>query len=231
MGIILIVLIANTLGFFVGGGILHWAYYVRRRDDAATWKHQPNRYQTTEMMLSKVPLVLLNSTIINGALGVCTYLILEEKCQAFWDPASVSVPYLVASSVGVFLWYHVMLYYWHRTMHRPWLFKRIHHVHHKYKHPVWLDALYEHPLEACWGAVVLISPLFVFPIWAPAYFVFMIVMGIHEILDHTGIDINIPLLATSKAHDIHHYRCHYYFGQLLPLLDDVHKTGYGEKRT
>lgn len=224
MGIVLLIIACNTLAFLIGGGLLHWAYYHRRRNEAAQWKHQPRRFQTPRMMLEKLPLVLLNAVIINGALGFAVYLIVHERAQAFWDPGEHSLLYIVLSTVGLFLWYHVLLYHWHRTMHRPWLFKRIHWVHHKYKYPVWLDALYEHPLEAAWGAVVLVSPLFVFPIWAYSYFFFMAVMGAHEVLDHAGIKINIPFVATSKAHDDHHLRSNCYFGQLLPWLDVLYKS-------
>lgn len=205
---------------------MHLYFHRRPRHSAGEWKHQPRRFQTRQMMLEKVPLVLLNSAIINGALGVAAYLLVEGGSLAFWDPAEHSWLYIAASTAGLFLWYHTLLYYWHRTMHRPWLFKRFHHVHHKYKYPVWLDALYEHPIEAAWGAVVILSPLFVFPIWAPSFFFFMVVMGLHEVIDHAGVVINIPFLATSKAHDDHHLRCNVYFGQLLPLLDAVHDTVY-----
>lgn len=225
MAIILATVLGNTLFFFLGGAALHVAFYLFRRNEAEQWKHQPKRFQTLEMLRDKVPLVLLNSMIINGALGVAFYIIANGYGKTYWELGDRSVFSVALSTAGLFLWYHVMLYYWHRTMHLPGLFKRFHHLHHKYKHPVWLDALYEHPLEAAWGAVVLISPLFVFPIWAYSYFIFAVVMGLHEILDHAGINLNLPILSSSKAHDEHHLRCRCYYGQLLPLLDFLHGTG------
>ena len=180
------------------------------------------------MMHAKLPVVLLNAAILHTTLGVAVWLIWEGKCLAFWDLGERSLLYVAASSAGLFLWYHLLLYYWHRTMHRPALMRRFHWMHHRYTYPVWLDALYEHPVEACYGAFVMISPLFVFPFWAPAYFFFLVVVGIHEVLDHAGVSIDLPLLSTSKAHDLHHLRFDCYYGQLLPLLDAVHGTVHRE---
>jgi Delta7-sterol 5-desaturase len=227
MGIAIAVMTANIVAFFVGGGLLHWCYYVRRRSEPHAWKYQPTRFQGIGAMRKKLPLVLVNAVIINLAIGFAVSLVVREQYGAFWDPRAHHPAWVIGSSVGIFLWYHGLLYYWHRTMHRPWLFRRFHHLHHRSKNPIWLDALYEHPLEAAWGAVVIVSPVLLFPLWTPAFLAFIAIMGLHEVFDHAGIRIDVPVsfLSTSKAHDDHHRRCHCYYGQLLPLLDHIHETG------
>ena len=95
-----------------------------------------------------------------------------------------------------------------------------HHLnfHHQHKAPIFLDALYEHPLEALWGGVVLTAPLFLLPVNGYAYLGFVGVVGIHEIVDHLGVrlDVPFPLLSRSAHHDEHHRRSNCYYGQLLP---------------
>jgi Delta7-sterol 5-desaturase len=226
MGIALFIMIANTAGFLIGGGLLHWCFYERRRSERSVWKYQPTRVQPPGAIRKKLPLVLVNACIINFAIGIAVSLVVRERCGAFWDPREHHLAWVLGSSVGIFLWYHGLLYYWHRTMHRPALFRRFHHLHHRSKNPIWLDALYEHPLEALWGAIVIVSPVLLFPLWTPAFLAFIVIMGLHEVFDHAGIRIDVPLffLSTSKAHDEHHRRCHCYYGQLLPLLDRFHHT-------
>jgi lathosterol oxidase len=107
-------------------------------------------------------------------------------------------------------------------MHRPRLFRAFHHLHHRFKAPMFLDALYEHPVELLYGALVLVTPLFVFPVSLYGYLVFFAVVGVHEIVDHSGIDLDLPLLSRSRHHDDHHRRSNCYYGQLLPVLDRAH---------
>ena len=95
---------------------------------------------------------------------------------------------------------------------------------------MFLDALYEHPLEALYGALVLVAPLFLFPVSLYGYLVFFAVVGVHEIVDHSGIDIDLPLLSRSRHHDDHHRRSNCYYGQLLPVLDRAHGSILVEDR-
>lgn len=226
LALALLIMILNVTAFFVGGGLLHLLFYRRRAASAAAWKYQPEKTVSRAAAWRMVPLVLLNGMIVNGAIGAAVALIVGGYTKAFFSLEEHSAWYAALSTAAVFVWYHVMLYYWHRRMHRPDLFRRFHHLHHKHKAPIWLDALYEHPLEAAWGGVVILTPIFLFPIWAPGYFAFLAVMGAHEVLDHAGIelDLPIPFLSRSRGHDEHHRRSNVYFGQLLPLLDRLHKT-------
>ena len=178
-------------------------------------------------MVEKLPLVLLNTAIINGFIGLGLHLLLEGKTAATW---TIDGPMTLVFTALLFPWYHLMLYYVHKTMHRPYFFRRIHHLHHKYKVPIWLDALYEHPLEAVWGGIVITSPLLFMPVWAYGWFFFVGVVGLHEILDHAGININLPLLSRSKHHDEHHRRSNIYYGQLLGHLDAWHHTDVIQRR-
>lgn len=222
----------NGGGFFLMGGMLHYYFYHHKRDEAERWKIQPHKWQTREKMLEKIPLVLLNACIISSMVGLGLHFGIEGggPVQMYWDPMALGVPYLVLSTVALFFWYHFTLYYWHRYMHTNlWLYKKIHHVHHKYKDPVWLDALYEHPIEAVYGGIVLSSPLYLWPINGFGYLLFFAIVGLHEILDHAGVKVKLPLLSKSQAHDDHHLRFNYYYGQLLSVLDDFHDTIYYPK--
>jgi sterol desaturase/sphingolipid hydroxylase (fatty acid hydroxylase superfamily) len=226
MAHVLLVLLVNGGGFLFGGALLHWAYYRRRRATMREWKHQPNRVQSARQLAEKLPLVLVNMLIINTFIGTGVHLVFAGHSRTTWDLTPLSL----LACVGPFVWYHVALYYVHRTMHRPWFFRRIHHLHHRYKTPVWLDALYEHPLEAVWGGIVLLTPVLVFPMWAPGYFVFVGIVGLHEVLDHAGIRIDLPILSKSGSHDDHHRYSSVYYGQLLPWLDAWHGTDKSRPR-
>lgn len=145
------VMLGNIAFFFAGGGLLHDLFYKRRSQQRDERKYQPRRTQCVAEATKMVPPVLLNGVIINGAIGTAVAAVIEGPTQACWSLGGHSILDTLLSTAGLFLWYHVMLYYWHRTMHRPWLFRRLHGLHHKHKAPIWLDALYQHPIEALWG--------------------------------------------------------------------------------
>jgi sterol desaturase/sphingolipid hydroxylase (fatty acid hydroxylase superfamily) len=224
MLVIAAVMLAQVGGFFAMGLAIHYWFFVRNRELAAAWKHQPDRFQTRAQMLSKLPLVLLNACLISFMTGVAVMLSVEGKTQAYWSASECGWAYSAITPVLCGIWYHVALYYFHRWMHTPAMHRRFHHLHHKFKAPMFLDALYEHPVEAFYGGLVITAPLFMFPVWGVGYFIFLGVMGLHELLDHTGVRLDIPLLAKSKAHDEHHRRYNGYYGQLLPWLDAWHRT-------
>lgn len=174
------------------------------------------------MITSKLPLVALNAVLLNTVIGAGIAFSTGAFGAAYWHSTRHGLISAVGSTLLLFLWYHLALFYFHRAMHRPALFRAFHHLHHRFKAPMFLDALYEHPLEALYGGVVLIAPLFVLPISLYGYLLFLGVVGVHEIIDHSGIAIDVPLLSRSRHHDEHHRRSNCYFGQLLPWLDRVH---------
>ena len=153
MAIVALTITINLALFFIGGGVLHWWFHGRLRERHEEWKHQPGRFQSRRDMVRKLPLVVFNGLILQSAVGLGVWAMFEGRTQAFWEVGAASWPYLLASSAAMFLWYHVALYYVHRLMHRPRMFRWFHRIHHEQKSPIFLDALYEHPVEAAWGAL------------------------------------------------------------------------------
>jgi sterol desaturase/sphingolipid hydroxylase (fatty acid hydroxylase superfamily) len=183
----------------------------------ASRRHQPDRQQTAAMMRAKVPLVLCNGVLISAMVGAGMAFAAAHGATAWRGTL-----HLVLSVLGLGLFYHLALFYFHRAMHRPRLFRAFHHLHHRFKAPMFLDALYEHPLEAVYGGIVLSLPLYVAPVSLWGYLAFFSIVGLHEIIDHSGLKIDLPLLSRSWNHDEHHRRSNCYYGQLLPLLDHAH---------
>lgn len=226
--VILVVFLINAGGFFLGGGLLHWLYFHRRRDDAARWKHQPKKFPTRAGILERLPLVMVNAVVINTVIGIGLWATLNGWTPTYFSLSDGPLWRAVATPILAGIWYHLALYYVHRSLHHPRVYRYVHYLHHKYKAPIWLDGLYEHPLEAAYGGLVIIAPLLLLPNWFGGWVIFLVVVGVHEVLDHSGIAINIPLLSKAKHHDIHHQRFNHYYGQLLGWLDAVHGTGYSE---
>ena len=60
-------------------------------------------------------------------------------------------------------WQSVLEYYWHRAMHLPAVYAKLHKFHHHYKSPQPWDDLFIHPLESFGYCLILYSPAFCVP--------------------------------------------------------------------
>ena len=120
-------------------------------------------------------------------------------------------------------------YYWHRLLHSiPLLYKHFHKIHHFYKSPEPFDDMYIHPLEATIYYCILYSPPFLFQIHLYAFVIYMVIMGLCGVLDHSGIPFSIPLLYDTKAHHFHHLKFDVNYGFPFAYLDLLHGTFYEE---
>ncbi len=122
----------------------------------------------------------------------------------------------------------VLEYYWHRLMHLPAVYRRLHKYHHHYKAPSCFTDMFIHPLEAVGYYVVLYSPSFLVPMHVVSFCVYMTILGAAGILDHSGIDVRVLGVYDTRDHDAHHSRTHVNYGFPFPLLDIWHDTYHGE---
>jgi sterol desaturase/sphingolipid hydroxylase (fatty acid hydroxylase superfamily) len=124
-------------------------------------------------------------------------------------------------SLLLYLFAHDTWFYWtHRMMHRPWLFRRAHAVHHASRPPTAWAAMSFHPLEALSGAVVIPLLVFLVPIHVAMLGAVLAIMTVMGVTNHMGWEIFPRCLVHSKLgnwlitashHQRHHdeYRCNY----------------------
>lgn len=124
-------------------------------------------------------------------------------------------------SVLLYLFAHDTWFYWtHRWMHRPWLFRRAHAVHHASRPPTAWTAMSFHPWEAITGAVVIPALVFLIPIHVALLGLVLGIMTLMGITNHMGWEL-FPArlvhsrlggwLITASHHQRHHenYQCNY----------------------
>lgn len=74
--------------------------------------------------------------------------------------------YFLFSLVAFFVYNETMAYYLHRLFHNPWLYKKIHKMHHRYHQPTAWSAVAMHPLEFIMYQGYLAATPFLVPIHA-----------------------------------------------------------------
>ncbi len=222
------VAIASSVVTFWGlGGAVHAWFYWRRRQKAAVWKLQPERFLTPG--LARHAFGLGSANLLLGALIAGTFM--WHLARGGWSCIYFAVRlhgigYLAVSFVLAFFAIDAGLYYSHRLLHRRWLFRHVHRWHHRYVAPTVFTTTAMHPLEFLIFVAVLLVPAFVLPIHAGVYGAVIGYTYFIGMLDHSGIraPFSLPLHGSNRFHDDHHVAFHCNYGHHTALFDRLHGT-------
>ena len=118
------------------------------------------------------------------------------------------------------------------------MYRNIHKVHHRYKHPTPFSAFALHPIEFLVFQSAGILQAAFFPVHIAGYLVVVLFVAYHNQLDHSGVAFegDLPWMPATKYHDDHHLYFHLNFGLHLVFWDWIGGTlrskqrVYGEDR-
>jgi Delta7-sterol 5-desaturase len=120
-----------------------------------------------------------------------------------------------------FLLFTDCLVYWiHRGLHHPILYKRLHKPHHKWIMPTPFASYAFHPIDGfLQGLPYHVFP-FIFPLQKLAFLGLFIFINFWTILIHDGEYMtNNPVINGAACHSIHHFAFNYNYGQYTTLWD------------
>lgn len=203
-----------------------------------TWKCQPDRWLTSSNEWHEFILGSTNMLIGSAASGVISCYIMNGGYTSLYTNINDrGWLYLALSIPALFMYNEAVSYYPHRLFHYPWLYRRIHKLHHRYGSPTIYSTVAMHPLEFLMYQTFLALPAFFVPLH-PAVFVSVLLYGYYYgMMDHSGIKMSAmwPWQPSSMFHDDHHRHFHCNFGFNTLLFDRFHDTlrkknyKYGEK--
>lgn len=194
---------------------------------ARRWRIQPVRTSRRKVVGPAITHFLVNNAV-QFALILLLWPLLRKTgvhlgpLPAWW---------VVALQVGFFVYLDDFLYYWmHRAMHRRWLFKHIHGVHHRVRAPVAAVGHSMHVVEyLLTTAVMLVGPL-VLGVHVLTLYVWVVIRQWEAAEGHCGYDFPLSpsrLVPGSHAaghHDFHHAKVNGNYAGYLPIWDRVFGT-------
>lgn len=230
------VLMAVSTSFIMYYGMAygwHYYYYVNRRHLAKEWKCQPDKFLTPENERHEILLGSMNMLIGSTASGVIAcYIMNGGHSKMYYSVPERGWAYFLFSLVAFFVYNETMAYYLHRLFHYPWLYKKIHKMHHRYHQPTAWSAVAMHPLEFIMYQGYLAATPFLVPIHAFPFLFVLLYSYYYGLCDHSGIKMGAiwPWQPHSYFHDNHHKHFHVNFGFNTYFFDWFHDTLRKESR-
>jgi lathosterol oxidase len=219
--------LAGGLGVYFGlGGYFEWAYYRRRRGHAAAWKIQPRRFTAPKRRRAEIGLSIVNLVAASLLSGYLAYRIASDNPTQVYLDGRHGILFGLLTTAAYFVGTDFGLYWMHRFMHHPVLFRAIHRWHHRTLAPTAFTASAMHPLEFATYQAVVALPLFLFPIPAWGVIFTLLYHNVVALFDHSGIDFGawLPWQPPPRFHDDHHAHFRLNYGQTLGLWDSVFNT-------
>jgi lathosterol oxidase len=221
------VALAGGLGsYFALGGYFEWAYYRRRRADAARWKIQPRRFTAPRRRRAEIVMSVVNLAGASLLSGYLAWRIASDNPTQVYLADERGTAFGLMTTAAYFFGTDLGLYWMHRLMHRPILFRMIHRWHHRTLSPTAFTASAMHPFEFATYQAVAALPLFLFPIPAWGVVFTLLYHNVVALFDHSGVDFGrwFPWQPPPRFHDAHHAHFRLNYGQTLGLWDRVFGT-------
>jgi lathosterol oxidase len=222
------------LGMYFGiGGWFEWFYYRRRKDRAAEWKCQPRRFAPPRVQRRDILVGAANMVAGSSISGVLAYFIATRNpTRVYFADAGHSIAFGVAMTLIYFMATDVALYWAHRILHRPTLFKHIHRWHHRNTTPTAFTSASMHPVEFFTYQSMVLLPLFFMPVPVWGLIFVLVYQNFVALLDHSGVKLrsHLPWQPPPRFHDDHHVFFHVNYGQTLGMWDRMFGTWRREGR-
>ena len=161
--------------YVVAAGIV-WAlthFILRRRLAHRLIGQWPSRADMRREILYSTSSLIVFATLGAGVLA----LVVTGHVEIYRNPHRHGWLWFWASLPVLIIWHDFYFYWTHRLLHTRWLFRRVHGVHHRSRHPSPWAAYAFHPVEALVNGLVTPLALLVVPVHGAILLAF----GIHQV--------------------------------------------------
>eukprot|EP00123_Amoebidium_parasiticum_P011881 comp20962_c0_seq1/m.28048 comp20962_c0_seq1/g.28048 ORF comp20962_c0_seq1/g.28048 comp20962_c0_seq1/m.28048 type:complete len:288 (-) comp20962_c0_seq1:620-1483(-) len=170
------------------------------------------------------------SQIPGMSLLTCPLFLLEVRghSQLYHNVSDYGVPYLILSCFMFLMFIDCGIYWVHRGLHIPYIYKNVHKPHHKWLVPTPFASHAFHFLDGFAQSSPYHIAAFLFPIHKWAYLGLFIFVNVWTVSIHDGVN-SIPdwlqeYINGSAHHADHHLYYNYNHGQFFTLWDRIGGT-------
>jgi Delta7-sterol 5-desaturase len=226
----------DALRYLIVASIAFLVFWVWKWEALAHRRIQKRR--PSNKALRREVLYSMSTAVIFATVGLATFHLAQAGVLHMYGRVDdYGWPWWFAS-IAIAIVIHDAYFYWtHRAMHHPWLFKRVHRVHHLSTSPSPWAAYAFAPAEALISALVFPIILLVVPMHQLAGFAFLIYMIVMNVIGHLGIELYprgwansrwTGWYTTSTHHNLHHRDFTGNYGLYFTLWDKIMRTEHPE---
>lgn len=165
-------------------------------------------------------------TFGNAILGApFQYYVAKGSSKVYYNVGDRGWLYYVISFFAFLLFTETAVYWAHRWLHHPRIYKYVHLKHHEYRKPTpWVSFAF-HPLDSFAQAVPHYVCAFLIPVHISIYAGFVVFVMLWTFFIHDRVSfVRHPWVNYTAHHTIHHHYNKYNFGQFLTLWDRLAGT-------
>ncbi|AAZ13089.1 lathosterol oxidase, putative [Trypanosoma equiperdum] len=140
-------------------------------------------------------------------------------------------PYLFFSAALFFVFTDFMVYWFHRGLHHPTLYRHLHKLHHTYKYTTPFSSHAFNPCDGFGQGVPYYAFIFIFPVHHYLFVLLFMAVNLWTVSIHDQVDFGGHIINTTGHHTIHHEKFSYDYGQYFTFWDRIGGTYKAAKQT
>jgi lathosterol oxidase len=220
-GLFILQVVFGLILYFGLSALSYWYFFVLRKEHYFPGEGRPDPAE-----IKKAMKLAVFGTVGNAILGTpFQYLIFHGHGRVYYHVSERGWPYYFGSAI-VFLAITETLVYWaHRFLHHPVLYKKLHLLHHEYRRPTpWVSMAF-HPLDSFAQALPHYLCAMFMPVHISIYAAFLVYVMLWTFFIHDRVSwVRHPLINYTAHHSLHHLYNKYNFGQFLTVWDRLAGT-------
>lgn len=227
---------AFTIRYLLFAGVAYLLFYMYKRQDWLFLKIQ-QKFPERKRVVYEVYHSFMTFVVFAFMVLLLGFLKKHGLTWKYGQLGDRSTAYFVFTSVFVIFFHDAYFYWTHRAMHHPWLFKRMHKVHHMSNDPTPWAAFSFHPSEAVVEFAFVPLLAMMMPIHPLSFAILSMWMIVFNVLGHLGYELFpkgftnhwfFKWSNTSTHHNMHHkyVKCNY--GLYFNIWDRLMGTNHAK---
>jgi len=230
-----------TARYLLFAGLAYLIFYVVKRREwlfmKIQQKYPENKQMLTEIKYSFLTFLVFSSVVVAIRFVTINHILETKVYKSFGEH---SVLYYVLSTIFLIAYHDTYFYFAHRLMHKPWMYKHVHGVHHLSKDPTPWAAFAFHPLEALVEIAFVPMIIFILPLHFSSLLILSMWMIVFNVMGHLGFELFpqgfirngfVNWVNTSTNHNMHHKYITSNYGLYFNVWDKLLKTNHAKYET
>ncbi|MCA9519730.1 MAG: sterol desaturase family protein [Myxococcales bacterium] len=219
-GIFLFLVISSAILYYALSGLSYWYFFVLKKEKYHP-KYKRNKDEI-KMSMKWAMYSLLGNAVLTAPIH---YLIDHGYTRVYFNISDFGWGWFFLSALVVLIVTETMIYWIHRWLHHPALYKHIHLKHHQFRKPTPWASVAFHPLDSFAQAFPHHLCAFLFPVHIVVYLSFLSFVTVWAVLIHDRVSF-IPwkIVNYTGHHTAHHWYNKYNYGQFFTIWDRIGGT-------